>query len=224
MESKQTNIAFINHDLRNNIGAAISHIQLLIMETPELEDNEDLAFAVEALKCAIELTYEISIICTADNQGTERSESDFEVFNIKNYWDSYSKKSYKELRKKHNIEINDKYITLDENKFCAINPIAMYSVRENLINNALKAGATKIDVYYEMRENYGVVSFHDNGRGMTQGDIDKIILAQHGDGVIHGVGTKIILTQIKEHGFYITYSSKNSKGTTARIIFPYRNE
>lgn len=221
MKNNKTNIAFISHDLRNNIGVAISSIQLLMIDTPELQDDESLELAVETLECAVELTREISILCDVNNYDVENTASDFEVFNVKSYWDTYSKKGYEKLRKTYDLEINDKYITSAEDKFGAMNPVAMYSVKENIINNALKAGATKIDVLYEMKENYGVVSFDDNGRGMTQEEIDKIILAQHGDGVIHGVGTKIILTVIKEHGFYTTYSSIEGKGTTIRIIFPY---
>ena len=33
------NILYLNNDLRNNIGAAISHIQLLTMEYPELTEK-----------------------------------------------------------------------------------------------------------------------------------------------------------------------------------------
>lgn len=221
MKNNKTSIAFISHDLRNNIGVAISSIQLLMINAPELEGNKSLALAVETLKCAVELTHEISVLCNVNNYDVENTVSDFEVFNVKNYWDTYSKKGYEKLRKIYNIEINDKYITSNEDRFGVMNPVAMYSVKENIINNALKAGATKIDAHYAMKENYGVVSFNDNGRGMTQEEMDKIILAQHGDGVIHGVGTKIILSVIKEHGFYSTYSSTEGKGTTIRIIFPY---
>lgn len=99
----------------------------------------------------------------------------------------------------------------------------MNSVRENIINNAIKAGATKLDVQYEMKEYCFVITFHDNGSGMTQEDIDKLMLKKHGDGIIHGLGTKSILNTVGEHGFFVTYSSEKGHGTTIRILCPYRN-
>jgi hypothetical protein len=60
---------------------------------------------------------------------------------------------------------------------------ALQALRENLFSNTVNAGATITDAHYEMREYCLVVTIIDNGHGMYQGQLDKIILSQHGDGV-----------------------------------------
>ena len=54
-------VLFLNHDLRNNIGAAISHAQLLTMTNPALEGEKNITAIVESLRQAILLTEKISL-------------------------------------------------------------------------------------------------------------------------------------------------------------------
>ena len=132
-----------------------------------------------------------------------------------------AKPAYEKLRNMFPIEINDSYSLIDEEKHIKANQVAISSLRENIISNAIKSGATKIDMHLEMKEYCLVVTYKDNGSGMSQEELDKIYLKQHGDGVIHGIGTKNILDTVSEgDGSYIHYSSEINKGTTIRIVIP----
>lgn len=222
MGETKFNLQFTNHDMRNYIGAAISYFQLLEIDYPELKGNKNIGYAVESLRQAISLSQDIT------NQHEDVKEADDSFPNlltspVKELITKYTKPSYKKYKKIYPIEINVSYTFLKEEKFAAINPVTVNRVRENIINNAIKAGATKLDAQYEMKKYCFVITFHDNGSGMTQDDIDKLMLKKHGDGIMHGIGTKSILSTVEEHGFFITYSSTKGHGTTIRILCPYRN-
>lgn len=76
MGRTKLNLQYINHDMRNYIGAAISHFQLLVSDYPELKGNENIDFAVESLMQAISLSQDIS------NQHEDVKEADDSFPNI----------------------------------------------------------------------------------------------------------------------------------------------
>jgi len=223
IKTTEPNILFLNHDLRNNVGAAISHAQLLTIDNPELEGEENITAIVENLKKAILLTEEISF--SMSNEKGEESVSEngplLTTFPLNNEYFESIKASYKEFSRMYPIQFNISFEIRNGSYFIKLNLDALNALRENLINNSVKAGATIIDVHYEMREYSLVVTLKDNGQGMDQEAIDKITLSQHGDGLIHGVGTKIILKTAEENGFFISYTSDNESGTTYRALCPY---
>lgn len=223
MVNNETDIALINHDLRNNVGAAISFLQMLTISYPQLKDNEYLKRVVANLNHSVELSGTISQNCKVDKSRITGHRSDLNVVSIKQYWAEYTKKAYENLQNMYDVEINVSYKTLEEDKYIAINFGEIDRARENVINNAVKAGATKIFMEGVMKESYAVIIIHDNGEGMTQEDIDKIMLSRHGDGVIHGLGTQSLVKAVCDHGFYMTYSSEPGIGTTIRVICPYIN-
>lgn len=223
MVDNETDIALINHDLRNNVGAAVSFLQLLIMSSPQLKDNEYLKSALANLNHSLELSLAISKNCKVDKKVITGKRTDLSIVPIKEYWQEYAKQAYNNLRTMYGIEITENYKTIDEEKYIAINFEEIDRARENVINNAVKAGATRIDVDCEMRETYAVIIISDNGKGMSQEDIDKIMLSRHGDGIIHGLGTQSLIRALCDHGFYMAYSSEPGKGTSIRVICPYIN-
>lgn len=211
----------INHDLRNNIGAAISHLQLLILNNPELEKNKDILFAIENLTQSINIskTYSAKL---HDSSESNNQESNLTIISCQNHLFKNAKPAYEKLKKMYSIKINDSYKTIEEEKFVAANQAAISSLRENIINNAINSGATELDVSIEMKEYCLVVTFKDNGEGMSQEEVDKIHMKKHGDGIIHGLGTSSIINTIEEgDGAYINFESNKNKGTLVRIIVPY---
>lgn len=211
----------VNHDLRNNIGAAISHLQLLILNNPELEENSDIQFAIENLNQSINISKNISSKLHSSSESNS-PESNLTVISCQNHLFKNAKPAYEKLKKMYSIKINDSYKTIKDEKFVAANQAAISSLRENIINNAINSGATELDVSIEMKEYCLVVTFKDNGKGMSQEEIDKIHMKKHGDGVIHGIGTSSIINTVEEgDGAYINFESNKNEGTRIRIIVPY---
>jgi sensor histidine kinase regulating citrate/malate metabolism len=119
------------------------------------------------------------------------------------------------------IDINQSYLPLAEDRHIQIHTKSFNQAMGNIIGNAVNAGASRIDVHTVMREYCLVVTIHDNGRGMSSEDVDRIMLSQFGDGQSHGVGTKSILITAAEHDFPLTYTSTEGEGTTIKILIPY---
>ena len=67
-------------------------------------------------------------------------------------------------------------------------------------------------------------TFTDNGKGMSQEELDKTILFKHGDGKVHGIGTRSIVEGASKHGYSISYSSIEGQSTTIRTLVPYYEE
>ena len=217
-------IAFINHDLKNFIGAALCHLQLLELEHPEFSENSDLKHSTQNLKRAIELSTDIAhnIEINSKNK-TSTPDSKMMTINLNRHLEEKTKPIYEQLRKTTALTINDTYEILEEEKFIAINHALIMRFRENIISNAIKAGATKIDIHHKMKTYCGIATYKDNGKGMTQDELDKIILSLHGDGVINGLGTQSIYKIAEEIGFHVSYTSAEGEGTTVRIVYPYVN-
>ena len=143
------------------------------------------------------------------------------MFSLNNEYFEAVKASYKKIGRMYPIQFNVSFEIRNGNYFIKLNQGALKALRENLISNSVNAGATKIDAHYEMREYCLVVTLRDNGHGMDQEEIDKIFLSQHGDGLIHGVGTRSILKTAEDNGFFISYTSDKESGTTYRALCPY---
>lgn len=224
MRNTELDVALINHDCKNYIGVAMSHLELLTFENNEMIGNENIECALEALDRTLELSNEIAINSNKqikNNQKTECSKVSLITVDVNQHLEEKTKPIYEKLRKRFHIKINDTYKTIGKHKYIAINHRLMMSFRENIISNAINAGASKIDIHHEMKENYGVVTYRDNGKGMSQDELDKLPLLLHGDGEIHGLGMMSIFNTAKEIGFYVSYSSIPGKGATVRIVYPY---
>lgn len=222
MKNVESNLLFINHDLRNLIGAAISNLQLLTFDAPDFIKNKNLTASVECLNQAIQLSEDMSTNYK-DNVIHEKHNPKYNmvIIPIIEHLNNITKPAYKKLNKMYPIEIIDSYILNKEEKFIEVNQTTLARVRENIINNAINAGATKLDIVFEMKEYGIVIIFQDNGNGMTQEELDKLFLKQHGDGIIHGLGSKSIFKTAEEHGIFVSYVSEKGKGTTIRAVCPY---
>ncbi len=222
MFENKSSIAFINHDIKNYIGNSITILELLELENPNLVGGENIEIVTEGLYRAIELSNDIAynIENNTENKKPTRNSKMLTV-NLNRHLDKKTKSIYKKLMKRTGLTINDTYKILEEDKYIEINHALIMRFRENIISNALKAGATRLDIHHEMKTYCEIITYKDNGKGMTQDELDKIILSLHGDGVINGLGTQSIFKVAEEIGFHISYTSIEGEGTTARIIYPY---
>lgn len=220
MKHTESEISLINHDLKNNVGAAISYLQLLSLDYPELDDNEYIQAVTAVLVRANELSQDIAVLSHPSENIDESS--GLIKLNLKEHIFPLVKASYEDIHIMYpQLTIKLEVIESEDEKIVWANPKTLPQFRENIINNAIKAGATTLVVRHEMKESCFLMTYEDNGKGMTDEEIDNIMLAQHGDGVINGIGTKNILKIAREHNGHIYYSSEVGKGTTIRGVIPY---
>lgn len=212
------------HDLRNAIASAISCIEYILYADDPDVSKEILEVAKnslhESIKLSEDISYNIKKICKRNKM---QSKDGFTLMTTQEYCKEHAMRGYELLRKKHRIKIYDTYSFLKNPKYIYVNTALLHSVRSNIISNAENAGASEIHIHFEMKEHYITISISDNGRGMTQEEIDAIYAKKHGDGIIHGIGTSIIIDALKEHGTHTIYHPKKGKGCSIRVICPYLN-
>jgi signal transduction histidine kinase len=218
--SKNKNLLFLNHDVNNHLGIAMGYFELLMQKHPELHKSPHAERVTKGLLRAKDLSYELAQNYQYSNN-EDLTDKDFVLIAVQEHFLKNSKPAYDKLVDIYNIKINLQVIMLDEPKNAYLNPVELVRLRENVISNAIAAGATELDVHLEMKETYLVATFTDNGKGMNQEELDKILLFQHGDGKLHGIGSRSIVEGASKHGYSINYSSIEGKGTTIRTLVPY---
>jgi signal transduction histidine kinase len=218
--SESKNVLFLNHDVNNHLGIAMGSFELLLLKNPELQQNAYAERVTNGLLRARDLSHELA----RTYQETEHTNNDFVLMAVQEHFLKNSKPAYDKLMEIYDIKINLKVTMIDEPKNAYLNPVELVRLRENIVSNAIAAGATELDVHIEMKETYLVGTFTDNGKGMSQEELDKIILFQHGDGKVHGIGTRSIVEGASKHGYSISYSSVEGQSTTIRTLVPYYEE
>lgn len=220
MKTKDFNIKYAIHDIKNYIGVAISSLQLALVEHEGLENNVDVIASIDALWAAINSAREI-----ADNEvvnSLDKTSLQYILMTVNESFFTNTKSFIDSLRKIYpTIDINDAYNPREETKHIMVNVNSFNQAIGNIIGNAVNAGATIIDIHAVMRAYCVVMTIHDNGSGMSSEEVDKIMLSQFGDGKSYGIGTKCILITAAEHDFPLTYTSVEGEGTTIRILVPY---
>jgi nitrogen fixation/metabolism regulation signal transduction histidine kinase len=174
---------------------------------------------------AIEISENLSLTINDCLNNTEFSpaskKTGFARIKVQEYLNHSTTSIYEELSEVYDIDFNVTFSTINDDKYVYLNQESLKKARENIITNAIAAKATHIDIDFEMKNYCIVATFKDNGKGMTQEDLDKLMLQQHGDGILHGLGTQNILKTIEEHGFMVSYSSLPNMGTSIRLLIPY---
>jgi len=209
------------HDLRNYVGAAMTHIQMLLIDHAELEKNDNIKAAIDALVQCTMLSKAVSRSVKMDendkvaNKASSTISCHHQLFEI-------AKPAYERMRRIYPITITDSYLMGEEDRYIKGDRDIIASIRENIIDNAVKAGASELKISHEMKEYCLVISYEDNGKGMTQDEIENIYMKSSHDGIIHGIGTKVILKAVQESdGAYVNIVSTPGEGTTIRFLVPY---
>lgn len=215
----------LNHDLRNHIGVAFGYLELLPERFPEFKENHYFCHAKNGIGRAIEISENLSLAINdcLENTGFSPAmkKTGFTRVNVQEYLNNSTSPIYEELSDIYDIDFNVTYSTINDEKYIYLNHDSLKKARENIITNAMAAKATHIDIDFEMKNYCLVNTFKDNGGGMTQEELDKLMLQQHGDGILHGLGTHNIMKTIEEHGFMVTYASVPNMGTSIRLLIPY---
>ena len=218
--NENKNVLFLNHDVNNHLDIAMGYFELLLINNPELQQNAHAERVTKGLLRARDLSHELA----RTHQESDLFNKDFSLIAVQEHFLKNSKPAYDKLMEIYNIKINLQVTMIDDPKKAYLNPVELVRLRENIVSNAIAAGATELDVHIEMKKTYLVGTFTDNGKGMSQEELDKTILFQHGDGKVHGIGTRSIVEGASKHGYSISYSSVEGKCTTIRTLVPYYEE
>ncbi|KGJ89150.1 sensor histidine kinase [Colwellia psychrerythraea] len=221
--SENKNVLFLNHDVNNHLGIAMGSFEILLLNNPELQQNVYAERVTKGLLRARDLSHELAQTYQ-DSDESAQTDKNFLLISVQEHFLKNSKPAYDKLMEIYNIKINLQVTMIDEPKKAYLNPVELVRLRENIVSNAIAAGATILDVHIEMKETYLVGTFTDNGKGMSQEELDKTILFQHGDGKVHGIGTRTIVEGASKYGYSISYSSIEGKSTTIRTLVPYYEE
>ncbi|MBR0091975.1 MAG: HAMP domain-containing histidine kinase [Lachnospiraceae bacterium] len=101
----------------------------------------------------------------------------------------------------------------------------------NLIDNAVKADARRIEIGGKAEEEHYVITIRDDGRGMPKEALSRITeafymvdksrsRAQHGA----GLGLALVKRIVELHQATLTFDSKEGQGTMVSVIMPLRKE
>ena len=220
MMSENRNVLVLNHDVNNQLGIAMGNFELLMLKNPELESSAHAERLSKGLERARDLSHELAHTYQNADQ-PDLSEKDLALISVQEHIIKNAQPAYDKLMEVYNIHITLCVNMIDEPQKAYLNPVELVRLRENIVSNALAAGATELNVYIEMKATYLVVTFTDNGKGMSQEELDRTILFQHGDGKVHGIGTRSVVESSNKHGYSIQYSSIKGQGTTIRTLVPY---
>ena len=207
-----------NHDLKNYMSAAYSNLDLLTRENPQLGSNEHIVSTMNILSCSFEKANEIHSLF---GNFSEVPLSSFETTNVQAQLLQHARPFYKKMSGIYSLDITDIYTLLDTPKFRLENEYETMEAEENIVSNAFKAGATRVEIRHHMKEEFMVSTYADNGSGMTQNEIDMFMAARAGDGVRRGMGSRSIMRCVMNHKMPLTISSEKGKGTTIRLVVPY---
>lgn len=111
------------------------------------------------------------------------------------------------------VEIFNGSIEITVNKF------ALVEVLENLVQNAFKANATKVEISCEEIENYSIIQVKDNGSGISS-DVIDLIFGEYSSRPGGGTGLQIVKTLVSSMGAEIDLHSQINQGTTFSIKIP----
>lgn len=97
MKKPGAGIALLNHDIKNNIGVAITYMELLSLDYPELKNNEYIQATTEILRHANELSGKISLQCKSEEEEQRARDSGLVKLAVKEHAFKNVKPSYDHL-------------------------------------------------------------------------------------------------------------------------------
>lgn len=223
MSEETSELAFQIHDLRSKAAAGLSFIELLQRESPDLEANRLLKSVQECLEGVIasscELSQTVASFSVVANSPSPQSRK--MTASAKDVVTRYAPDSYAALARQFPIEINFSSQVSEEDHWVQMEVREIASIRQNVVANAVAAGASKVDVCYEMKDYGLLITITDNGCGMTEDELNLLRLQQLGDGRVHGLGTRRILSAVNSQEAVVAYDSEPGVGTTVSILCPY---
>lgn len=134
---------------------------------------------------------------------------------------------------KHNADLNNIELTLNIEKepiHCIVDSEAIYKIISNLVSNAIKYTAHKIDITAKTENDQLIISVEDDGVGIEKLDQAKIfepffqVQDNNGQQLRTGSGLGLSLSQslAEKHGGRITVQSEQGSGSVFTLDIPLR--
>ncbi len=191
------------HDIKNNLSMALGYMGL-IKEGNASEGNSLLDKAYEAVGKAIDLSRKMTQIETLAANGITPQR-----MNIEHVIGESSKNLDIDIETRGNCDVEADF--------------ALYSVFENLFNNAIiHGGASKVVVETAVEGDRCVITVSDNGKGFSQDIIDVLFDEGMSHGANRGTGLGLYLVKytVERYGGKVSAGNSMNGGAVFRMILP----
>ena len=190
----------VSHDLKNYIGIIRNSAQFSLLKKEYAEKNN---------QRIIDITKKMENFVNRQLELADAGKTIGELEEID------LNKMIDEVRETYSIEIHRGELSMIKG-----DSLKLKEVFHNLIDNAIKHGkADKIEISSKKKEDSCIIYVKDNGKGISEGDIDKIFDMRYSK-TGTGFGLTIAKKIIEAHDGSISVKSKEGKGTTFEIVLP----
>jgi two-component system, cell cycle sensor histidine kinase and response regulator CckA len=238
MEALGTLAGGVAHDLNNVLGVLVGYSELLLDKIPKGDPlNKHVSHIMQSSNRAAAI---IQDLLTLARRGVAISE----IVNLNGVISDYFRTPEFERLKDYHPKVALR--TDFEKDLLNIkgSPIHLGTTVMNLVSNATEAISGEGEViirtenryldkpirgYEDMQEgDYAVLTVSDNGKGISDTDIEKIFEPFYTKKVMGrsgtGLGLAVVWGTVKDHDGYIDVQSEEGKGSTFTIYFPVSRE
>ncbi|MBE7509042.1 MAG: HAMP domain-containing histidine kinase [Bacteroidia bacterium] len=213
-------ITNVSHELQTPISILKSRFENMLMDDNISDEVADkIEDSIRKLNRMSKVIRSLLMISRIDNEQFLRNES----VNIKSLLEEIAEEMQERLSSK-NLKLYVHH--LDEFTFHKANKDLLYTLFNNIINNAIKYNVEngKIEIGSSFRNNKYVVDIRDSGVGIAKENIpyifDRFKKFKKTTESSYGLGLAIVKTISDYHRINITVESEEHKGTIFSIEFP----
>lgn len=210
-------LKYLAHDLRNPLSSIKGIVDIIRLE----EDKKDLNVYLEMIETQATTSLEFITYLLKSSSTTLHKEK----HSLNEVITSSIQTTSQSARKK-NIFIKN---NASDHLFCEFDYYKIWSLLNNLLSNAIKFSPRDSTIVIEAHKKPStvVISIRDNGIGMSQSQIDKILSNDIVEGregtegeISYGIGLKISKQIVDQHNGTLKIQSEEGKGSTFIIELP----
>jgi len=223
LKHKDEFINELGHDLKNPLGPLISLLPILKNHATTENDKEIIDTLIRNVNYIRNLVVKTIALAQLNSPNLKLKAEEIKLDEL-----------IDEVFQDNTLFINEKNINIEKDiptdlKITA-DRLWMHELFINLLNNAIKFSPTKgtIGITASTDPSGVTISLHDNGRGMTKNQLDRIFDEFYkADGSRHdfdssGLGLSIVKRIVEKHGGRIWAESKgHGKGSTFKFTIPF---
>lgn len=219
IEERRLVQASVAHDLRNPISIIEGYAEYLQtnLQNDNLSKEKILEITSNINKTAKRLERYTDSICTIN--ALEDIEVNRKEISTQKFIEDV-KSDLKQMTKSKGIRLVLEAEKLFKEKI-KIDSYIIYRILENIINNALRYSKEKINLSFNIQENYLIISIVDDGIGFSEDVLkerNNLIIPTSSDGKHCGLGLIISRILCKKHGGKLELSNDISGGAKVKIF------
>lgn len=219
IEERRLVQASVAHDLRNPISIIEGYAEYLQtnLQNDNLSKEKILEITSNINKTAKRLERYTDSICTIN--ALEDIEVNRKEISTQKFIEDV-KSDLKQMTKSKGIGLVLEAEKLFKEKI-KIDSYIIYRILENIINNALRYSKEKINLSFNIQENYLIISIVDDGIGFSEDVLkerNNLIIPTSSDGKHCGLGLIISRILCKKHGGKLELSNDISGGAKVKIF------